>query len=99
MTVKYITASQLSVRRMFGPLRIPRCIGLKIYACTMTSTTTTMSTGAEKKFGSRNERIITGDKILTKDETEGYLSNYPTPFSAVGTYLIPFQRNCRNRNW
>jgi len=53
MTVKYIIASLLSVRKAFGPL-VPRYIGLKICACTTTGTKTAMSGGVDREFGSRN---------------------------------------------
>ena len=97
MTVKYIIASLLSVRKTFGPL-IPRCIRLNICACITTKTKTAMSEGADRVFGSRNGWIRKSDKTLTKDERERYLSNYPTSFSVVTTQAIQSQRTHRSRS-
>ena len=100
MTVKYITASLLSVRRIFGPLRISRSIGLKICACTTTNTKTAMSKGAGREFCSRNVRIRKNDKLLTKDEIEGCLGDYPSPPSVriARTQLIQTQRDRSGRS-
>jgi hypothetical protein len=37
--------------------------------------------------------------MLTKDEREGYLSDYPGPFDRDETYVIRVQRNSGNRSW
>ena len=97
MTAKYITASVLSVRKIFGPLRIPRWNGLKICVCTTTSTKTTMSKGTGRELGSRNG-WIRGSKNLTKEQREGDQNGYPTFSSIVTTHLIRFQRNRRYRH-
>jgi len=59
-----------------------------------------MSKGADREFCSRNVRVGKSDKMLTKDEREGCLGDYPSS-SSVGiarTQLIQIQRDRSGRS-
>ena len=95
ITTKYITASLLTVPRILDRFT-PGCIDLMCCTCTMTNAKTATSKGMDGRFKSGNGGVERSDRMLTKDEREGCLSDYRGSSKIRETQVIRIQRN---RKW
>ena len=82
MTTKYIPVSRLTLSRMLGTFT-PGYIDLMSRNCTMTSTKVVMSEGTDGSVLGKGVRK--NNELLTKRESEGYLSDYPISSSTSKT--------------
>ena len=94
MNAKYISASLVTVTRIFG-LPIPLCVDLISCACTTTSTKTATSEGTVGRVNSGSWGIKKSDEIPTKGKTEGHLNGCEALSSCGKTHAIRVQREPR----
>jgi len=95
ITAKYISASLVTVSRMFDPF-IPWRLAVN-RVCTRTDTKTTTSEGADRWFNSRSGEMRKIGRVLTKEEREGILNEWKgfVDGSVDETYVIRIQRDVR----